>query len=432
LEINSLHLCHFEDRAAAGFEPLSWTRPVFELLCGLDSVRAKQEHFFGLESRGAIVRPHLVKVLKEHYPRLEVGTRIPVVTELMLLVNGRWLPPAGRWPGGESAHIGSIDSEVAYALLPDTANQGTATKTLDEALEVWRHTLPVRPAGGRLFTRLWELVNHNAWQIAEDTNRWRMMARFSDRSAEISLVGPAKDLLIDVSAQLDPLVVADTRGGPVVIDRGACISAFTRLDGPCYVGKDSQLLGAKIRSGTTIGPDCRAGGEIEQSIILGHTNKYHDGFLGHAYLGEWINLGAGTQCSDLRNDYGEVSVVVAGQRVPTGSPKAGCFIGDHVKSGIGTLLNTGTSVGVFSFILPSGQLSPRYMPCFCGWSRDGAVANDRLPLLFKTAEKVMARRNLHFSAVQAEMYQELFQQTAAARHEYLITKGSGPARSSGH
>ena len=113
-------------------------------------------------------------------------------------------------------------------------------------------------------------------------------------------------------------MVADTTGGPVVIDREAVVTAFTRLEGPCYIGPRTQVHGAKIRAGTTLGPDCRIGGEVEASIVQGHSNKYHDGFLGHAYLGEWVNLGAGTQNSDLRNDYGEV--VGDGQRPAGAAP----------------------------------------------------------------------------------------------------------------
>src|SRR5262249_705025 len=133
----------------------------------------------------------------------------------------------------------------------------------------------------------------------------------------------------------------------------------------CYVGPRTHILGAKIRKGTTLGPNCRIGGEVEASIIQGNTNKYHDGFLGHSYVGEWVNLGAGTQTSDLRNDYADVHVTVAGERVATGLNKVGCFIGDHTKTGLGVLLNTGTTVGVFCNLLPAGRLLPKCIPSFC-------------------------------------------------------------------
>src|SRR5207302_5357556 len=138
-------------------------------------------------------------------------------------------------------------------------------------------------------------------------------------------------------------------------------------------------------------PYCRIGGEVECSIVQGHSNKYHDGFLGHSYVGEWVNLGAGTCNSDLRNDYGEVTVTVNGRRVPTGLTKVGCFLGDHTKTGLGTLLNTGSNVGSFCNVLPWG-LAPRYVPSFASWwngvLRDGAT----LSALLITAGKVMGRR----------------------------------------
>src|SRR5437763_1256292 len=155
-------------------------------------------------------------------------------------------------------------------------------------------------------------------------------------------------------------LVADTTQGPVMVNAHAVVTSFTRLEGPCYVGPYTQIQGAKIRPGTTLGPQCRVGGEVEASIIHGHSNKYHEGFLGHSYVGEWVNLGAGTSNSDLRNDYGEVTVTVAGRRVPTGLTKVGCFLGDHTKTGLGTLLNTGTNAGAFCNLLPGGLL-PRYM-----------------------------------------------------------------------
>src|SRR5262249_36975440 len=183
---------------------------------------------------------------------------------------------------------------------------------------------------------------------------------------------------------------------PAVIGRGAVVPAFPRLEGPCYVGPQAQVLGAKIRGGTTLGPDCRVGGEVEASIIHGHSNKYHDGFLGHSYVGEWVNLGAGTCNSDLRNDYGEGTVTGAGRRGPTGLTKVGCFLGDHTKTGLGTLLNTGTVAGMFCNLLPSGSLLPKTIPSFCTWWNGGLAEQGDLPALLRTAAEVMRRRGAAF------------------------------------
>src|SRR5207248_8637716 len=134
-------------------------------------------------------------------------------------------------------------------------------------------------------------------------------------------------LLIHPSARIDPMVVAATTGGPVVIGPGAVVHAFTRLEGPCAVGPGTQLFGAKVRAGTTLGPHCRVGGEVECSVVQGYSNKYHDGFLGHSHVGEWVNLAAGTITGDLRFDYRPVTVPLDGRDVPSGRVKVGSYFG---------------------------------------------------------------------------------------------------------
>ena len=126
-----------------------------------------------------------------------------------------------------------------------------------------------------------------------------------------------------------------------MIDRDAVVQSFSRLEGPCYIGKESWIVGGKLRGGTTIGPCSRVGGEVEASIIQGNSNKYHDGFLGHSYVGEWVNLAAATQTSDLRNDYDLVKVTLNGD-ISTGKSKVGSYIGDHAKTGLSGALNTGS------------------------------------------------------------------------------------------
>jgi UDP-N-acetylglucosamine diphosphorylase/glucosamine-1-phosphate N-acetyltransferase len=213
-------------------------------------------------------------------------------------------------------------------------------------------------------------------------------------------------LFIDQSAQVDPLVLADTTAGPVIIDREARVKAFSRLEGPCYIGPRTWVLGAKV-SGSTIGPVCRIGGEVEASIVHGFSNKAHEGFLGHSYVGEWVNLAAGTQVSDLRNDYQPVVMTVAGNKINTGMTKVGAFMGDHTKTGINTLLNTGTITGVFSQVFPSNLLPPRVMPSFRVFARGELQPGPALDQLLATAGRVMGRRGLELSAAHAELYRRL-------------------------
>jgi UDP-N-acetylglucosamine diphosphorylase/glucosamine-1-phosphate N-acetyltransferase len=215
-----------------------------------------------------------------------------------------------------------------------------------------------------------------------------------------------------------------------VIDREAVVTAFSRLEGPCYVGPQTHVLGAKVRTGTTLGPNCRVGGEVEACIVQGYANKYHDGFLGHSYVGEWVNLGAGTQNSDLRNDYGPVEVTVDGRLVSTGRTKVGCFLGDHTKTGVGTLLNTGTNSGVFCNVLPAGGLLPRYLPSFSSWWNGALRPHADLPRLLSTAAEVMRRRGSSLTEVHAALYRRLCDQTAAERRRVLRDADPRPLRRS--
>src|SRR5262249_47227777 len=151
------------------------------------------------------------------------------------------------------------------------------------------------------------------------------------------------------------LVLIDTTKGPVMVDRGAVVQAFSRLEGPCYVGPDTHVLAGRAK-GSSLGPHCRIGGVGEESIVHGLTNKAHEGVLGHPDLDDAGNLGAGTQTSDLRNDYSPVRVSLAGEVIDTGLLKVGAVVGDYTRTGVATLLNCGTVVGACCHLLPGGGL----------------------------------------------------------------------------
>ncbi|MBY0523595.1 MAG: hypothetical protein K2R98_09350 [Gemmataceae bacterium] len=413
-----MRVCLFEDRGHATLEPLSLTRPVFELLCGQSSLGAKQCTFFAPCEVGVLVRPHLADLYRLEHPNLRVNDLDWLRAGPTVLINGRWLPPAYATPELSGPCVALAGDEVAYTVLGPDRLTYCSPHTLDDCLAVWKNTLASRPAGGQMIDYLWDLVHNNAEQLCRDFERIVRQGR-KTHVGPISVVGPADRLLVDPTAQIDPLVVADTTRGPVLIDRESVITAFTRLEGPCYVGPHTHVMGAKVRGGTTLGPNCRVGGEVEASIIHGFSNKYHDGFLGHSYVGEWVNLGAGTQNSDLRNDYGEVNVVVDGTLVATGQSKVGCFLGDHTKMGLGTLLNTGTNVGVFCNLLPAGNFAPKYVPSFASWWNGKLADRAELSRQMETANVVMQRRGRAFTDVHAALVRRLHDETAGERRRAL-------------
>jgi UDP-N-acetylglucosamine diphosphorylase/glucosamine-1-phosphate N-acetyltransferase len=189
----------------------------------------------------------------------------------------------------------------------------------------------------------------------------------------------------------DPYVVCDTTDGPVLVQRGARIAAFTRLVGPCCIGEEVHVGGGKIR-GCSIGEHSRVHGELSGSIFIGHSNKGHDGFVGDSVLGRWVNVGAGTITSNLKNSYGGVSLWTPDGIRRTGLTFIGSYIGDHAKLGIGTRLTTGTVVGAAANLFGTA-IPPKFVPPFA-WGADAPFIDFEADKFLEIASRVMARRGV--------------------------------------
>jgi len=183
-------------------------------------------------------------------------------------------------------------------------------------------------------------------------------------------------------------VVFDVRPGPVVLEKGAEVRSGTRIEGPTFVGADTRILGGYVRS-SVFGPKCRVRGEVAGSVFLGYANKAHDGFVGHSVLGHWVNLGAGTTTSNLKNTYGLVRLNVEGEQIETGRLNVGTFFGDHAKTAIGTMLTSGTVVSVGANVF--GGPAPKYVLPFA-WGVGGEMMTEEGFL--RVAERVLSRREV--------------------------------------
>jgi UDP-N-acetylglucosamine diphosphorylase/glucosamine-1-phosphate N-acetyltransferase len=419
-----MRICIYEDRHVLGLEPLTLTRPVMDLLCGLTTLGEKQARFFAASAIGHLCRPLVAEQIRTRDHQTRVNDPAWLRAAPTVLVNARWIPPthnrsvgflaSRRGVGSGSANLfsegsflGTVEGEIAFAVLNTRLLSAVSPTTLDDCLADWSQSLPTQEVGGTIVSRLWELIERNPNQITRDFDSVadRGVAGFHPNG--FALIGHADNLIIHPSARIDPMVVADTTHGPVVIGAGAVIHAFTRLEGPCSIGEGTVLLGARVRAGTTIGPRCRMGGEIENSIVLGYTNKYHDGFLGHSYVGEWVNLAAGTSTSDLRCDYRPVTVHIDGQEVQSNLPKVGAMIADHVKTGLGVLLDCGTVIGPFAHILPTGGFAPRSIPAFTRVGQSGLKQLSDVDRLLETAEVVMHRRGKELTLELDSVYRTL-------------------------
>jgi len=409
-----VRIAFFEDHAAGDFQPLTLLRPVFELTCGQFSTRERMFRCRAVTAWGGLLRPYLAETYRETHPDAQVNDIAWLESAPTLLVNGRWLADPETLRDIDPADVGLIDGTIVYLTLdPLEAELLTLDDWESTVYQIARNRRRVA-AAGVLLKRPWDLIEQNPQQLAIDFTL-RQPMRGDSADTRIAILGSAEAVSIDPTAQIDPFVVIDARQGPVSIDAGAMIQAFTRLEGPCHVGRGSQLFRANVRGGTTIGPVCRVGGEIEAAILHGYVNKYHDGFLGHSYVCPWVNLGALSTNSDLKNDYSEVRVPLAGEPLSTGMTKVGCFIGDHTRTALGSLFNTGSSVGVMCMVLPGGELLPRYIPSFSSVWHGQLSQRFAIERSFAAAAVAMERRNCEFTPATQSLLRHLHATTRPER-----------------
>ena len=404
----------FEDAGANLLEPITLTRPAFTLRCGTGSLLERQRRLLGADEVGVWVRPALAALTRLEHPDLPINDKD---WHANVWVNARWLPPLQPRLDLATPHVGMVGQGVAYIVAPPSA-LADRPDDVDDWLTLCKQRLQHVPADGAMIDYLWDAVDRNGDALCQDW-QWFRAQHGTKLQQGCAVVGPAERLVVADDVHIEPYVVADTRQGPVLIDRGAVVHSFSRLEGPCYVGPESWIMGAKLRGATSIGPRCRIGGEVEASIVHGHSNKYHEGFLGHSYLGEWVNLAAATQTSDLRNDYGLVRVTINGQRLATGRTKIGSYIGDHTKTGLAALLNTGSVIGAFCNLLPSGTLLPAVVPSFCQVTYGTLQERFDLRQVFTSAATAMMRRGAELTDTHRDFFYSLFDQTAEHRRQTI-------------
>jgi UDP-N-acetylglucosamine diphosphorylase/glucosamine-1-phosphate N-acetyltransferase len=305
------------------------------------------------------------------------------------------------------------DGSVVWANVPADRTgrlDGLAGETIgSDAFE----ELPARELDARLISYPWDLIRLNGEQIERDFARLGGAAIEADLPEGVHLINEGA-LRLARGASLSPGVVIDASRGPVIIEDGVEVLANASLMGPLSVGRGSIIkMGARIYGETTIGPVCKVGGEVGESIIHGYSNKQHDGFVGHSYLGEWVNVGAGTDTSDMKNNYSTVRLSVGGEPVDSLEPFVGLFMGDHSKCGIGTVFNTGTIAGVCCNIFGAG-FPPKYIPSF-SWGGSAGFSEHDPDKAIETARTAMARRDRTLGAEGESILREVFELTREER-----------------
>ena len=405
----------------SNFYPLTLSRPIWELRVAMSSLGDKLVAKTGATEVACFVPPYMAAsyagktAWKVNDPSVLKG-------EGFLMVNPCIKAHDFNVPAAGPNEIGvSDDGDVMYVRV--TKDAGLPADSVEAFVKAAVGAFKQVKCNLPRWKYTWELVLQNPEILKEEFAALGRSGIEGTIEQPNAIRGDKKNVFIGKGVLVHPMVVIDAANGPVYIDEGAEIHPFTRIEGPCYIGKKCILLGTKCREGMSIGPMCRVGGEVEESIIHGHSNKYHDGFLGHAYVGEWVNLGALTTNSDLKNDYSSVAVMLDGKNpIDTASTKVGSLIGDHTKTSIGTLLNTGSVVGAMCLIMATGKPLPKFVPSFA-WFIEGVVTKGfGKGKLYGTAKIAMSRRKCTWTEADERMWNSIFELTAGPRDE-AVKKG---------
>ncbi|NIN11564.1 MAG: hypothetical protein GTN62_08675 [Gemmatimonadales bacterium] len=363
--------------------PFADCRPIAELRAGAWLIRERWEAIAEGETRAVHAAEHLVEFAEDGVPAVTAPGRV----DGPAIIGHSTFAPSGVRPDlpAEPARLENEGNTVGW-WVPQGEHWEPGVE-LATGVEI----------EGLLLHGSYDLITALEHLLVADT------ADFTHEPGDplpqgVVVIGDPADVVI-LGAVVEPGVVFDLRSGAVVIEQHGYVKGGTRFEGPVYVGPGCEILGGQV-SRCSIGPRCKVRGEIADSVLVGYANKAHDGYVGHSVLGRWVNVGAGTTTSNLKNTYGSVRLNVAGERIDTGRRNLGSLFGDHAKIAIGTFLDTGTVVGVGANVFGAVR-PPKYVAPFA-WGCEGeTMSRDGF---LTVASRVMPRRQVQVSdAVRASL-----------------------------
>jgi len=400
------NICIFEDEFYKNLLPLVYLRPVYELKCGIFSLKEKIKFYFGKQNYFLHSRKLLQEYLREKYVN-EFVNDLP--DDEIIFINGRILINHNLYRTISKLKINQAlvtQGKIVAAFL-DQDNVKTIKNLKSDFYDFENLTLEKIEVEAELINYTWDLINANAEQISKDFEYFKTKRKATKVFRNVVLMN-RKNIFISKDSTIFPFVTFDASKGPIIVDKDAKILSHTFIEGPAYIGKNSLVKAhSSIYHGTSIGEFCKVGGEIECTIIHSYSNKQHEGFLGHSYLASWINLGAGTNNSDLKNNYSKVSIMINGERINSGSQFLGVIIGDHTKTAINTKINTGSVFGICCNIF-GNDFPPKYLPSF-SWGGSESISNYDFNKFIDTAQIVKSRRNVQLTLSEKILLQNIYE-----------------------
>lgn len=406
----SITVCIYEDSSFSQFLPLTSLRPVYTLRPGIFPLFMEASRKIPEADIFLICRDQLAPLLAESIRDFPVNLIKCAEDQPVLLLNGR-IRDYGNLPeqvasaplSGKFVHQGQT---VGVLLKPEIGKELPAVCSptdLQNLVEKHGDQLAQYDTTATLYNYSWEIMADIESQITQDFESnpdGPVVSPEAEIDAGATLIN-RENMSIGNNVAILPTAVLNASNGPIVIGSYTRIEPQVVINGPCYIGPNCIITTGKI-SGSSIGHTCRVGGEVEASVFHAYVNKYHEGFIGHSYVGQWVNFGAMTTNSDLKNNYASIRLRVDGQDIESGSNKVGSFIGDHTKFGIGTLLNTGINIGVCCNIFGGSLVSDREVPPF-QWGTTGKYDSYRFDKAIETARMVAVRRDCTLSRAEADL-----------------------------
>jgi UDP-N-acetylglucosamine diphosphorylase/glucosamine-1-phosphate N-acetyltransferase len=379
--------------------PFTHTRPVADIRCGIFTMRERWEYYFEAKT-STLTEIYLEKLfpLNAGKDNLLINAAVFATKELTNAV--QQLKNGQKLVKGDMLLAGRINTGFSYN---DIGSYTTNLQRIEYPGDVQKLENP------------WDIFSHNDIAIRED---FKAIAagRKSAAIPEGTTIMAKDDIFIEEGAKIFPGTVINAHTGPVYIGKDAEVMEGVMIRGPLALGEHAVLkMGAKVYGATTIGPGSKVGGEVSNVVFFANSNKAHDGFLGNAVIGEWCNLGADSNCSNLKNNYDGVKVwdEHAGKSVNTGLTFCGLMMGDHSKCGINTMFNTGTIAGV-SCNIYGGGFPEKFIPSFA-WGGSDDITTYSFDRAMETAARVMARRNKQLGSDEKDMLRHIFEKTTKQR-----------------
>lgn len=379
-------------------QPFTQTRPVAFLRVGIHTIAAQWASL--LQSPVHIFTQPYLQEMCPFMPEKDI-----VFIDAALLPDPDWAAAVQLLQSGEK--IMQHGQLLAY--------RSPGMRSPDAVAEDASFILKSPPPKVRRIENIWDIFLRNDEMIREHFAVIADGRVSAPLSSSNRLVGPVDQLFIEPGAKVEGAIL-NTETGPIYIGPDAEVMEGCLLRGPIALGEQAVLkMGAKVYGATTLGPYCKAGGELNNVVFFGYSNKAHDGFLGNSVIGEWCNLGADTNNSNLKNNYAAVEVwnYAREASVDSGLTFCGLFMGDHAKCGINTMFNTGTVVGVSANVF-GGDFPPKFIPSF-SWGGSAWLRTFTLEKAYEVAERVMSRRGKKLSFTDKEILRHVFLQEGRFR-----------------